>query len=806
MTDRPKYIFNLFTLFALVLSLFGSAVDFTPVYAGTFNASNPTELIAAINTANSNSADDVIYLTADILLTAVDNSSISNGENGLPVILGDGGSTLTIEGAGFTIEGAGGAPQFRLFEVASGANLTLNNIIIRNGNTTYGGGGVFNLGTLAVTNSTFENNVSSGGGAISNGGPSLTVTSTTFSYNEGQGVGGAIDVYAGSIQITNSSFLNNTASSSPGYAGAIYIQGTTSVTIDKSTFVENDANAGGAIYNLTNSKITDSSFDGNISHGNGGGIYNQGGNLELTDSVLVNNEAESDNGGGGIYVNGGTLTVKSSTFITNIANEDGGGVMNLTTTTITNSTFFGNIAGTAGGGVSNGGTLTVENSTFSENDAPAVGSGIYNGTGHTLNLTNTIIANPVGAGGACFNDGTIGTDSNNLIEDDTYACSLTNGINGDIIGNVGVDPALGPLQDNGGLTPTMAITTTSTAYNVGSNTYCPSTDQRGVARPQNTTCDIGAYEVDTTYPTVIATSLVPTYTTGPSSFTVTFSENVSNLFGGSDPNDAENPDNYILIEVGATSGFQTTACNNTDFVQDTQILVNSVSYSPNTSTVNLSITPPVGTYRLFVCGTTSIMDPGGLELNNGASDYTFDFVVGPVSSAPSSLPDTGFAPNRITPLSTQSTSYTNLGSIWLEIPKLGVKSEIVGVPQSSDGWNVDWLGNSIGWLNGTAFPSWEGNSVITGHVYDANGLPGPFQKVKNLKSGDQVIVHMFGEKYIFEVRESEMVFPSKTSYALQHLEGYSYLTLITCQWYNPITDSYAFRRVVRAVLVDVQGE
>lgn len=104
-----------------------------------------------------------------------------------------------------------------------------------------------------------------------------------------------------------------------------------------------------------------------------------------------------------------------------------------------------------------------------------------------------------------------------------------------------------------------------------------------------------------------------------------------------------------------------------------------------------------------------------------------------------------------------------------------------------------------------AFPSWEGNSVITGHVYDANGLPGPFQKIKNLKHGDQVIVHLFGEKYIFEVRDSNMVFPSNTESALEHLEDHSYLTLITCQWYNPITDSYTFRRVVRAVLVKVEG-
>jgi LPXTG-site transpeptidase (sortase) family protein len=203
---------------------------------------------------------------------------------------------------------------------------------------------------------------------------------------------------------------------------------------------------------------------------------------------------------------------------------------------------------------------------------------------------------------------------------------------------------------------------------------------------------------------------------------------------------------------------------------------------------------------------------------NGGTDYTFDFVVNaaptPVSTtnnsnkATSSLPSTGFPPNRITSLAPQPTNlvYAKLGDLWLEIPSLKVKAEIIGIPQSEDGWNVDWLGNSAGWLNGTAFPSWEGNSVVTGHATDSNGLPGPFANLKNMKYGDQVIVHMYGQKYIFEVTESSMVFPSSTKSALGHLEGYPYLTLITCQWYNPVTDSYLFRRVIRAVLVSVINE
>jgi LPXTG-site transpeptidase (sortase) family protein len=135
-----------------------------------------------------------------------------------------------------------------------------------------------------------------------------------------------------------------------------------------------------------------------------------------------------------------------------------------------------------------------------------------------------------------------------------------------------------------------------------------------------------------------------------------------------------------------------------------------------------------------------------------------------------------------------------------------VKANIVGVPQVDSNWDVTWLGADAGWLNETAFPTWAGNSVITAHVTDANGLPGPFANLKVLAYGNKIVVHQFGEKYTFEVRQSRMVFPDTSAYAFEHLSGNSYLTLITCQGYNFLNDSYMFRRVVRAVLVSVEAE
>lgn len=75
-----------------------------------------------------------------------------------------------------------------------------------------------------------------------------------------------------------------------------------------------------------------------------------------------------------------------------------------------------------------------------------------------------------------------------------------------------------------------------------------------------------------------------------------------------------------------------------------------------------------------------------------------------------------------------------------------------------------------------------------------------------LRYGDQIIVFMGGEKYIYEIRNSRLVHPFVTSFAYESLQDHSYLTLIICQVYLPNSDTYLFRRVIRAVLVSVENE
>ena len=173
---------------------------------------------------------------------------------------------------------------------------------------------------------------------------------------------------------------------------------------------------------------------------------------------------------------------------------------------------------------------------------------------------------------------------------------------------------------------------------------------------------------------------------------------------------------------------------------------------------------------------------------------------------PVALPDAGFAPNRFTQLPAQPKELAYFAptldnDFTIQVPRLGITMPIVGVPESDNSWDISWLGSQAGWLNGTAFPTHSGNSVITGHVYLSNGSPGPFVNLGSLRYGDQVVVNLSGYHYIYEVQNVAIVSPNDVS-PLRH-ESLSWLTLITCKQYDEKTNAYNYRTVVRAVLVQV---
>jgi LPXTG-site transpeptidase (sortase) family protein len=236
----------------------------------------------------------------------------------------------------------------------------------------------------------------------------------------------------------------------------------------------------------------------------------------------------------------------------------------------------------------------------------------------------------------------------------------------------------------------------------------------------------------------------------------------------------------------------------------------------NKATVTCNPIPPSGLLpqATLTCTATYQITQADLDRNSvtnlaraSANGATSNQVSATIErrTLPATLPDTGFASGRQTILSDQPArlNYSALGDLWLEIPALNVKASIVGVPIDQNSWQLDWLGGQIGYLAGTAFPTWNGNSVLTAHVYDANGLPGPFVNLGKMRWGQQVIIHAWGQSYIYEIRSVKYgVNPNNTS-IITHEEN-PWLTLITCQGYDEESDSYKWRIVVRAVLVKVK--
>lgn len=197
---------------------------------------------------------------------------------------------------------------------------------------------------------------------------------------------------------------------------------------------------------------------------------------------------------------------------------------------------------------------------------------------------------------------------------------------------------------------------------------------------------------------------------------------------------------------------------------------------------------------------------GGLALGYfSVTPQSYSQPVDPAEDPPETLPATGFPKYKFTNQANgiEKPAHKTRTNLMLEIPKLGLEMDIVGVPQKDGEWDVSWLSNQAGYLYGTAFPTWEGNTVITAHVWDANNNPGPFSDLKMLRFGDQIKIHAYGQTHFYEVREQKILLPGKVDAILQH-EEYDWVTLLTCELYNPLSGKYIFRRVVRAVLVNIR--
>ena len=322
------------------------------------------------------------------------------------------------------------------------------------------GAGIFIQGSkFSITSCVFDSNTASGKGNMTpndNNGAAIEVTNTdkaitgtisrsTFTNNKAQ-YGGAIDICAGTIKITNSKFINNSADVEGGAIDINTLNGNLKVTISGSKFINNSAPLGGAILNIKDLTVKGSTFINNTPNT----IFNwagAGGNLNLniktftdlqnaiglvtgtltlnqniamtakeaanfTNGITINKDIAIDGKGhtidaknlGRIFSigEGFTVTLTNATLINGKADK-GGAIYNDGSLTLSDVKLSDNAADSYGGAVFNNGHLVVGNSVFDSNDIVNRGSAsvdyggaaIYNWKEGTLKVTNSNFTNNI---------------------------------------------------------------------------------------------------------------------------------------------------------------------------------------------------------------------------------------------------------------------------------------------------------------------------------------------------------------------------------------------------------------------------
>ena len=322
------------------------------------------------------------------------------------------------------------------------------------------GAGIFIQGSkFSITSCVFDSNTASGKGNMTpndNNGAAIEVTNTdkaitgtisksTFTNNKAQ-YGGAIDICAGTIKITNSKFINNSADEEGGAIDINALNGNPKVTISGSKFINNSAPLGGAIVNIKDLTVKGSTFINNTPNTIFNGV-SAGGNLNLnirtftdlqnaiglvtgtltlnqnvamtakeaadfTNGITINKDITIDGKGhtidaknlGRIFSigEGFTVTLTNATLINGRAVE-GGAIYNDGSLTLSDVKLSDNAADSYGGAVFNNGELVVSDSVFDSNDIVNRGSAsvdyggaaIYNWYDGTLTVSGSNFTNNI---------------------------------------------------------------------------------------------------------------------------------------------------------------------------------------------------------------------------------------------------------------------------------------------------------------------------------------------------------------------------------------------------------------------------
>lgn len=543
--------------------------------------------------------------------------------------------------------------------------------------TTGNGGAIYNfyLGKFSAYNCQFYKNTATAGGAIYIGfGPKdqtdITLDNCTFKENLATGTsgtrGGAIYAYGSDLTVSNCDFEENSAYGSGGPSGgAIYAYGTPTydgrITIEESTFSSNRAegdgtasgsnsSTGGALFFKTNVVpiVTNSIFYNNQCVGDvtgtayGGAVYNDA-DSSITiyacefENNLVTTQGSYYATAGAIFHQGENITIENSSFYDNqviapdyiaqggaITTNSGGDDF-----TLINSTFYNNsttgLTRSIGGALYLGtsGDYYIANNTIAGNSciggtSRSEGGGAYIERGTNWELYNNIFADntaEIWGLDIVMNQSGFGVASTstsaNLVEDDyNYGYTSSWAYTSD----PGMDPS--GIQDNGGPTPTVAITNmASEAINNADATYAPTFDQRNATRNGNP--DIGAYEVGGCVNTFATLTLFmcDTYTvpSGDESYTTSgiYIDTIMNT---------EGCDSILTINLtilNASTGTDIiTAC-------DSYTWIDGITYTSSNNTATHVLTNVAGCDSTVTLDLTINYSTSGTDVITSCDSYTW---------------------------------------------------------------------------------------------------------------------------------------------------------------------------------------
>jgi predicted outer membrane repeat protein len=571
-------------LLTLVLTLLAAAFNVRPAFAanavvGSGTAGSCTEAAFDNALTAANSGGGTITFNCGAAVTTI---SFTSQKSILASVTINGNDLIILNGGSVT----------RHFFVNGGLTFRLQHIVLRDGDSGAGGGAIESSGadvflesvqlinnyapnqggavycyvgadgTLTISDSLFENNVSRYGGAIYNDGCVTTISNSTFKTNQANngvlGNGGAIynsTPFTPSLltlTVNNSLFQGNSALFD---GGGLYNDAGATAILNFVTLKSNTGGYGGGLENNGTVTLNDSLVDSNSVTGSGGGIWNLSGTVNLVRTQVTNNSAYE---GGGINSYGTHVEITNASIMNNVTTgTHGGGVyISAGTAFITNATISGNHAV---GGAANGGgvyhnsndNLTMTNVTLVNNQADSLGGGLYH-YGRYAVLTNVTIGNNTAAAGSAIyedspnsflvqlkNSVLFGSANNcDGVVFDSLGYNLSQGACSSLVqpsdqNNFGGNLNLSTLAYNGGtvIMQTMAPLAGSPLIDAVGGGSCPATDQRGGARPVGAACDIGAVEygaVALPSATVLVNSVLPTSRSVPVAATATIFNTVIN--------------------------------------------------------------------------------------------------------------------------------------------------------------------------------------------------------------------------------------------------------------------------------------